>query len=269
MSTSKLVEWGTTKNGQDLAMSPRKYTRLFLDFVAAGRRRAQKAGIASVLRFSPPRNTPVIYLDLGLHRAALQVRLMLAWFGPVCDLKVYAFEANPDYFRAASELLEGETRVTIVNAAVVGPDHHGGTVSLYLDGRGGLGDSIYSERGETSIEVPAIRLSDYIRNTAIEVTKKIAIVRMNIEGAELPVLKDLLSTSMAPHIDGWFGKWNDSAKISPAFGIELEKLKTANGIKNIAFNDSDSKALYWGLREALIRYELVTVMLGGKTVRLR
>ncbi len=194
---------------------------------------------------------------------------MLAWFGSVSGLKVYAFEANPDYFQAASEVLKGESRVTIVNAAVVGPDHHGGTVSLYLDGRGGLGDSIYSQRGETSIEVPAIRLSDYIRESGINVTKQITIVRMNIEGAELPVLKDLLSSSLAPHINGWFGKWNDSASISPALGTELENLKAANGIQNIAFNDSDSKALYLGLREALIRYELVTVMLEDKSVRSR
>lgn len=201
----------------------------------------------------------LIYLDLGLHRAAIQIRRMRTWFGDKLELAIYGFEANPEYFNDCRSAFAGDPRIHLVNAAVVGPDHQGDSVSLHIGGRlGGLGDSIYRKQGRHArmISVPALRLSEFLRSIDRRDAK--VLLRMNIEGAELDVLRDLAENNMLDQIDGWFGLWNDAEKIDPRLGSELAAIKASARIENVSFNDRDSRGRYAWLKEAIIRYEIAT-----------
>lgn len=208
-----------------------------------------------------PANTSgnVIFIDLGLHKEALQTSKMLEWFGRGQGLIVYGFEANPVYFECASRLFENRPNVELINAAVVGPDHIGATVDLFLDGSAGLGDSLFAKRGSgLTVKVPAIKLSEFIKARRLDQAGKPIILRMNIEGAELFVLQDLIDAGMTSVVSGWYGLWNDCAKIDPKLDRDLQQAKVASGIENFTFNDRDSRGRYARFREAVIRYDLAT-----------
>lgn len=225
------------------------------------RRRIDRLGASSLLRAPLPR--PVIYIDLGLHRTAVQIQLVREWFGHLRNLTIYGFEANPDYHADAEALFSGDSRVKIINAAVVGPDHTSERVTLNIGGKlNGLGDSLFKkhDRHTSAIEVAAIRLSEFMRREGIDRSDAAVIIRMNIEGAELHVLRDLNQAGLISRIDGWYGLWNDCSKIDPVLGHELEKLKSTASIENVSFNDRDSRGKYARLKEALIRYDIETMI---------
>jgi FkbM family methyltransferase len=222
----------------------------------AVRRRIRKAGLFSV--FSRPTPAGLIFIDLGLHKQACQTRKVLEWFGPSIKVEVYAFEANPTYFECSRRIFANEPRVEVINAAVVGPSHAGSSVELYLDGASGLGDSLFPKHNSrpAAVTVPAVRLSRFIKDRRLDEARAPILIRMNIEGAELLVLQDLIEAGLVQLISGWYGRWNDCAKIDPAMDAELQRTKSAFGIENFTFNDRDSRGRYATLREAIIRYDL-------------
>jgi FkbM family methyltransferase len=226
-------------------------------------RRLRLLGPNSLLLNSIPAATRVVYLDAGLHREATQLRLVANWFGERCELRSYGFEANPVYFRDASRALRGVTRVSLVNAALVGCGH-ASYANLYLSGGTGVGDSLVRRQGR-SITVPAIRLSDFLIREDIDVSHDIVILRMNIEGAETFVLEDLLATGLISYIDGFYGSWDDPHKIGGEIAMRLDAAVTQARIKNIRFNDKESRSK---LQLALIRYDLITsIVAGARTKR--
>lgn len=232
----------------------RQERELLSSFAWAIRHRARRAGL--------PRK--VIWLDLGLHRDALQVQRVLRWLP---DVTVYGFEANPEYLAQCQRLFAGDARVHLINAAVVGPDHRNSTVPLHIGGiLDGLGDSIYRKdsRHDSMIDVPAIRLSNFIRQEGIDTADACIALRMNIEGAELDVLRDLIEGGFAGRIDGWFGRWNDVGRVDRRRKDELNRLKQAARIENVSFNDRDSTGKYRVLRECLIRYEVMTAAMSPR-----
>ena len=236
-------------------------TLVLSKFAQVARRRIDRTGILSLLRARPARS--VVYLDLGLHRSATQVQRMSSWFAGLRNLAIYGFEANPEYHADAEALFKKDGRVKIIHAAVVGPDHVGETITLNVGGKlEGLGDSLFKkhDRHTSTIEVPAVRLSDFIRREGIDKSDAAVIIRMNIEGAELYVLRDLVDAALASRIDGWYGLWNDCGKIDRALGQELDALKVSAGIENVSFNDRDSNDKYVRLKEALIRYDIQTMI---------
>ena len=200
---------------------------------------------------------PFVYFDIGLHRDARQLQIVLNWFGN--DVLAYGFEANPDYFADCARQFGSDPRLTLINTAVVGPDHIGDTVTLHLDGKKGLGDSLFPQRGDgRSVEVPAVKLSDFIQRQGIDPTTPI-ILRMNIEGGELFVLRDLAQAELISRVSGWYGRWDDCAKISYEMDAELRQLVAENKIDHLSFNDRDSRGLYGRINEALIRYDMTCV----------
>jgi hypothetical protein len=228
--------------------------------------------------------TDILLLDLGLHKRPAEILKFAEWFAGITTFRVFAYEAHSGYMAESLKIIKAsgffrdldvnepeDNRPTIhvFNYAVVAPDYLRDSVSLFLDERGGKGDSLFSERGTCSIDVPAIRLTKHLEIEGVDLMKTITIVRMNIEGAELYVLQDLEAAKATQFIDGWYGMWDDLFKIEPTKDAELRALMKRNKIKSIPFNARDLKnaggvrGLVFGFREWVIRYDIVTSILSG------
>lgn len=216
----------------------------------------------------------LVYLDIGLHREATQARLFIDWFGRDWDMLVLGYEAHPQFADNARTLIDedirGMPRVTakVMNMALVGPDVSDATIELFLDDKDGKGNSLLSDRGSESIRVPAARLSDQLREHGVDTAKDIVILRMNIEGAELFVLQDLVSAGLVHSIAGYYGMWNDLFKISPRQDRVLRRLLRDHRLHPFPFNERDLTApnkagFIFRLRERAIRMHL------EKTIRVK
>lgn len=210
----------------------------------------------------------VVVLDLGQHVDPRQIAAMLDWFGAEVPLEIYGFEAHPGYFEAARAKLAGRSNVVLENLALVGPDFAGDHVQLYLAGGRGVGDSIYARRSDDSITVPAMRLSRYLTEKGIDLAAQPAILRMNIEGAELGVLQDLAEAGLLEKIDGFFGSWDDMYKTDPRDDERFRAFLRRHRIRSIPFNDRDlGSGAIFALRKGAIRYALRSSMMPRRTRR--
>jgi FkbM family methyltransferase len=222
-------------------------------------RRRHRLGLAPLFKHTIPPASRVVYLDAGLHKSAAQLRLVADWFGGRCDLRLYGFEAHPDYLRSAGEAARGIAGLCLVNVALVGPEQ-GHFVTLYLNGASGIGNSLVRRHGSQSIEVPAVRLSDFLVREGIDPRRDITILRMNIEGAEAYVLEDLLAAGLISFVDGFYGAWDDPRKIGGKIAERFDAAMERARVKNFRFNDKDCRSK---LRLAIIRYDLTTSILAG------
>lgn len=184
------------------------------------------------------RTRSVLYIDCGTHTAGIQVRAVDKWLRPaVGRLDVLAFEANPTHYAAARKALRDIDNLDLRNLALVGPNYAEPTVTLYLSGKKGKGDSLFAAREESgSVSVPAARLSDYLASSDHDAR----LLRMNIEGAEVYVIEDLVASGLTDRIDGYFGMWDDLSKIDPAMDSDFRRLLRENDLRPIPFNDRDS-----------------------------
>lgn len=268
---------------------PVSYIIVLLDTAAritlATFRRAKRLGLLSLFQGSDfqSRNAreqgiKVVFIDLGLHVSANQTIKFVQWFGMALDLFVLAYEANPVYCEQAEthyysadidRKARSRTRVDFRNFALVGPDNRSKYVKLYSAVGSGRGDSVFRERGKQSINVSARRLSNDMKEMGIDVTSDVVILRMNIEGSELFVIKDLIDSGIIQYIDGFYGMWDDLFKIDPEKDKELIRLMHSYDIHPFTFNDRDLargskyQRLVWRAREWAIRYDLFTSISAG------
>ena len=101
--------------------------------------------------------------------------------------RVYCFEADPDTFELLSANVEANqlANVRVYNAAV--SDVPASTADFYSSERSGH-SSLYPVRGAAHsprLQVPTVRLSDFILGEAIE---RVDFLKIDIEGAEYAVL---------------------------------------------------------------------------------
>jgi len=219
-------------------------------------RRGRSLGWTAILR-QPRMPARALYVDCGTHREGLQVRLVADWFSDKLAMRTIAYEASPDYYESAAQNLANVPNVDLRQEALVGPDYSDSTVRLFEFGGDGKADSLFSERsalkGHTGFsDVPAVRLS-----AALEATEpdEPVLLRMNIEGAELYVIEDLVAAGMADRIGGYYGMWDDLSKIDPARDADFRQLLRRADIHPIAFNDRD---LSHPLRVWAVRYDMTT-----------
>lgn len=199
--------------------------------------------VQRILKTGRLRSRRVLYIDCGTHREGKEVKTVDGWLRPHVEcLDILAFEANPDHFEVAKRRLAGIENLTIHNVAIVGPEHEGSTVELFLSGRRGKADSLFSKRQVGgSVKVPAARLSDYVARSNHDAR----LLRMNIEGAELFVIEDLIDARQVETIQGYFGMWDDLGKISPTQDVQFRQLLSDHRIRPITFNDRDFANPRW------------------------
>ena len=128
--------------------------------------------------------------------------------------RVYAFEPNPAAFRKLVEATASFQNVTVLNAAVTAES---GPVKLYLHRwnekdpvHWSTGSSIVKAkrnvREDRYVEVEGIQLSRFIRELD---TDRIQLLKMDIEGAEVAVLNQLLDEGLHQVIDLAFVEVHD------------------------------------------------------------
>ena len=194
----------------------------------------------------------VLHVDCGVHRDGQELTWMHKWFGQRYELKMIGFEAGRSQFEQASRKLQTIPDLDLRHAALVGPDHSASTAELHF-GASEAGASLFSERGQRVEVVPAVRLSEVL--TSISPEPDAVIVRMNIEGAEAFVIEDILTSGLGARVDGYYGMWDDLAKLDPAADGEFRRRLSAERISNISFNGRD---LAYPIRRFAIRTDLET-----------
>jgi FkbM family methyltransferase len=207
---------------------------------------------------SVPRVPSLVYFDVGTHRKAAELDLMVRHILPrLADrFLAYGFEAVQEYAQDARRRFAHEPRVQIVHAAVYSTS---GTVAIQRSGNDGLGASLYRP-GAVVEHVPAVPLSQWCEQRRIDLGRTICLLRMNIEGAEMDVIQDLAAHDLLGSIDGYYGMWDDAAKIDPARGLAFQGLLEHHGISPCTFNGRD---FCFAPRLRLIEYDVQTSLLAG------
>lgn len=223
-------------------------------------RRVRTTGVQSLFaRPRIPADVQLLHLDLGLHEQGAELAHVLDVLAPALGVPVraYGFEASGASYAKAAPRFAGRDDVTVMHRAVCGTLPEGGTLRLFLDDGDGLGDSLYreSERWE---DVPAITLSAFMDEVGGDPARTITFVRMNIEGAEFDVVRDLIDSGRAERVDAWLGMWDDLSKIDQAKDAEFREMAARAGIRRFPFNGRD---LRWRLRRWCILYEVRTRVL--------
>ena len=197
----------------------------------------------------------------GTHKEGAELSLLVNTILPsICDqYEAIGFEAGRASFEHVSEKLSGRNDVRIVHRALCHELPPDGKIKLYKDTEGGIGDSLYRET-EVFETVDAGRLSDFLSENGIALDDRIFLLRMNIEGAEYDVIKDLVEHDLSQHIDGYFGMWDDVSKIDVQRDHEFRSFLRNNNIHSFPFNGRD---LRWSLRKKCIAYHVRTQILSA------
>lgn len=126
-------------------------------------------------KFIPETENPVI-IDCGAN-----IGISILYFSSeIPSASIYAFEADPNVFEILSRnIKKNNSNAILIQKAVWTSNDE----TLKFGGIGGDAGSLYAT--ENIIEVKSIRLKDFI-----ESFKEIEILKIDIEGAEIDVIKD-------------------------------------------------------------------------------
>jgi len=242
-----------------MRVAPKGIRRTLMLARAVLQRRIRQTGLKSLFSRPAPSATKILYVDAGLHKKARELKLLSKWLANFPNLRLVGFEAHPEYYEAACQTVGDLPRIELLNQALVGPGQ-GATVQLNLNGGSGVGDSLIRRVGEESISVETSRLSEYLRKVGFKPQQDILLVRMNIEGAEVFVLEDMIDADLISAVDGFYGYWDDPYKIGGEFAQRFDALMNRLRIETVPFNDIDSRSI---LRRALIKYDIATSILSA------
>ena len=145
------------------------------------------------------------FFDLGLFDGK-EIDMFLSDIKDLgVDYEVHGFEAHPIYADRIADRFSDNPNVHIHNRAI--SDKYE-TVKLYIE-RTGHGNSIYPTKVNIDInnyvETKAISFAEWIEDNILDFKESHNILRFNIEGAELPLFKQLVEKNMAKHFDVFLG----------------------------------------------------------------
>lgn len=211
----------------------------------------------------PTSDYQVLYLDIGTHGEAGELRWMADTALPtLCDrFTAQGFEAAAEMFARAANATSHMANVQIERLALT---HHlppDGLIRLYFSGADGIGTSLYRDDGGAFEHVPAARLSDWLQEHGWNLQKTICILRMNVEGAEKDIFEDLKESGLLAQIDGFYGLWDDVAKIDAASGRRFESELKRERVKPLSFHDH--RDLRYKFRRAALKYDFATSLESG------
>ncbi|MCC5854655.1 MAG: FkbM family methyltransferase [Idiomarina sp.] len=127
--------------------------------------------------------------------------------------RVYAFEPNPVAFAKLQEEVGGRPNVELINAATSTQQGH---VNLYMRKRAHIDPLLYSVSSsmiesksnvnkQDYIQVEAIGLADFIE----KLDRPIKLLKMDVEGAEIALINDLLDRGLHKKIEQAFVEVHD------------------------------------------------------------
>lgn len=200
----------------------------------------------------------VTYIDLGLHKSAPELRM----FTEICnkygiEYDAFGVEADPDYIDGLKAVFQHDPKVRIYNFAVGGSD---GVCRLYRsDFLDGEGNSIYASKNNVdvsnSVQVPMRRLSEFLKEVPLN---DAVVLKWNIEGAEYPMMLDLVDTGAYKKINLFCGATPDMHKVGELKGLESSYLDLMHtvGIHPFLFHDhynqEKKNAMYHHMKDRLL-----------------
>jgi FkbM family methyltransferase len=148
------------------------------------------------------------YFDFGVHKGD-EIEMFLDAVEPIelCTVDVYGFEAFPHLAYVAQMRYDKLPNVKIFNKAIY---NNNVRVRLYIaEGNAMEGNSIFSSKEnvdqENYVDVDGIKFSDWIEYNVPEYKKGINVIRFNIEGAEIYLFEDLITSKIDQHFDLFLG----------------------------------------------------------------
>ena len=118
----------------------------------------------------------------------------------LCDsYRAYGFEASKEFFDDAAQALRAKNNVNLINAALCMAVPEDGKNKLYKGPGEGLGSSVYRNNFDDYEEVRALRFSDWVNSMNLHLGSNICLLRMNIEGSEVDVIKDIVANGLSEH----------------------------------------------------------------------
>lgn len=182
---------------------------------------------------------PIInYIDLGVYEGR-EIDLLLTQYKPyqsTYDLYIYGIEANTNLYNQLILKYSNNDSIHIYNYAI--SDKNNDKINLYLSNNNYLGSSIFPTKNnvnkETYLTVSSITLSKFLETYVINFNNSINILKLNIEGAELYVYRDLISTKLLKKFNLFCGHpAHDIEKVSELsiYRPEYYKLISDNNIQ--------------------------------------
>lgn len=139
--------------------------------------------------------TTINYFDLGPHEGYEMADFLKISSSMSCvDVHIHGIEADPKFAGHCRERFASDSRVQIHNFAVGLEDGH---ADLFLSPvSDGQGSSIYADKPNVTqkpIRVPQHRMSSWLQDTGFlpKSAQTINIIKVNIEGAEWDLMRDL------------------------------------------------------------------------------
>ena len=224
--------------------------------------RISSCGLFNVFqKAQTPDHISIVYIDIGTHREGSEICLMVDEVLPqICrNFEAYGFEANHQAFEQVSKKLAHRENIQIIHKAITYLPLNRSKIKLFKDMSNGLGDSLHRRTAHYE-EVEAMNLSSFLLERNLIKSDQIRLMRMNIEGAEYDVIRDLAKTKLVDHIDGYFGMWDDLYKIDTERDTEFRVFLAKHGIHAFTFNQRD---LLIPLRIKCIIYHIHTQIMKG------
>ena len=145
------------------------------------------------------------YFDIGTH-SGNEIQSFLDLIHPF-KCNVYGFEAFKSIYDSLNSRFKDFDNVQTFNLAV---SNKNGFENLYLaKGNDYEGNSIFSTKNNVDendfVTVKSIKFSDWIKENVFDFKEAINIIRFNIEGAELYLIKDLIDSGLHKYFKVYLG----------------------------------------------------------------
>jgi FkbM family methyltransferase len=144
------------------------------------------------------------YIDLGVHRGEEIDIVLRDAKDSQYVVNIYGVEADKDWVEQLKYRYEDFENIEIFNYAITdGLDD----VKFYLEPKR-LGSSIFQSKQNVTAEyqtIPGINISEFIKRHVKNFDSSFNVLKLNIEGAELMVYRDLIETNMLQDIDLFCG----------------------------------------------------------------
>lgn len=148
------------------------------------------------------------YFDLGLYDGA-EIDMFIDDVSKLnYDYSIYGFEAQPSFASKLQKKYNKNKHVHIHNLAIY---NRADRIKLYLQNynNGGDGNSIYSTKhnvlADSFVYVDSISIVDWIKENVADYETSYNILRFNIEGAELPLITDIINKNFVNNINLYLG----------------------------------------------------------------
>lgn len=208
-----------------------------------------------------PDDISILYLDLGTHKVGAELSFVVDHIlPPACsNFEAFGFEASQESFEQVAKKFADRENVKLIHKALSHILPSNGKIKLFKDMSNGIENSIYRQTARYE-EVEAIRLSDFLIENRLVTDNRIILLRMNVEGAEYDVIKDLVEHELAHNISGYFGMWDDVSKIDIGRDAEFRTFLAKHRIDTFPFNGRDLRRV---LRRKCIAYHMHTRIMQG------